>query len=98
MSWALKRPFAALVLGRWRRLDAAILARVRDRRGQAHFWLGGGGYDRNIISDRELHEKFQYIHNNPVERGLVARPEDWAWSSARWYERREGLAMDPLPV
>ena len=26
-----------------------------------------------------------YIHGNPVRRGLVARPEDWQWSSARWY-------------
>src|SRR2546427_1852244 len=30
-------------------------------------------------------EKLRYIHRNPVERGLVARPEDWAWSSFRHY-------------
>jgi putative transposase len=27
----------------------------------------------------------EYIHANPVRRGLVARIEDWEWSSARWY-------------
>ena len=26
-----------------------------------------------------------YIHGNPVRRGLVQRPEDWDWSSARRY-------------
>jgi hypothetical protein len=25
------------------------------------------------------------IHGNPARRGLVARPEDWQWSIARWY-------------
>ena len=25
------------------------------------------------------------IHRNSVRRGLVAQPEDWQWSSARWY-------------
>ena len=28
-------------------------------------------------------EKVDYIHWNPVRRGLVERPEDWAWSSYR---------------
>jgi len=63
-----------------------------------HFWQDGGGYDRNIVSDRELYEKVQYIHDNPVRRGLIGRPADWPWSSARWYERREGLAMDSFPI
>jgi len=95
---ATKRPFAVLVLARWRALDAAILDRVRDARGAAHFWQDGGGYDRNIVSERELYEKVQYIHNNPARRGLIGRPADWPWSSARWYERREGLKMDPFPM
>ena len=30
-------------------------------------------------------EKLRYIHRNPVERGLVVRPEDWEWSSFRHY-------------
>ncbi len=37
-----------------------------------------------------------YIHANPVRRGLVARAEDWEWSSARWYAglRPVKLEMD----
>jgi len=30
-------------------------------------------------------ENLRYIHRNPVTRGLVARPEDWEWSSFRHY-------------
>jgi len=26
-------------------------------------------------------DKLQYIHRNPVKRGLCAGPEDWSWSS-----------------
>jgi len=32
-----------------------------------------------------LRAMIDYIHANPVRRGLVARAEDWEWSSARWY-------------
>ena len=47
------------------------------------FRQDGGGYDRNVRHARALREIFTYIHNNPVARGLVSRPEDWPWSSAR---------------
>jgi putative transposase len=42
-------------------------------------------YDFNVWSERKFVEKLRYIHRNPVARGLVARPEDWAWSSFRPY-------------
>ncbi len=95
---ALKRPFSKDVLARWRELNAPILSRITDAQGRPHFWLGGGGYDRNITSREELYEKLNYIHNNPVRRGLVESVADWRWSSAAWYERHEGLEMDILPV
>ena len=34
-------------------------------------------------------EKLRYIHRNPVKRGLVLEPDQWAWSSFRWYARGE---------
>jgi REP element-mobilizing transposase RayT len=42
-------------------------------------------YDFNVWSRRKLVEKLRYIHRNPVERGLVASPELWRWSSYRAY-------------
>ena len=42
-------------------------------------------YDFNVWSERKFIEKLRYIHRNPVKRGLVARPEDWPWSSFLHY-------------
>ena len=46
------------------------------------FWQRGGGYDRNLRSVRDIHEKIAYVHDNPVRRGLVPKATDWRWSSA----------------
>jgi len=48
-------------------------------------------WDRFIRDDRHFQETVEYIHLNPVKAGLVARAEDWAWSSAglgrvRWID------------
>ena len=42
-------------------------------------------YDFNVWTARKRIEKLRYLHRNPVVRGLVAKPEDWAWSSFRHY-------------
>jgi hypothetical protein len=42
-------------------------------------------YDFNVWSEHKQVEKLRYIHRNPVKRGLVTSPEDWAWSSFRAY-------------
>ena len=38
-------------------------------------------YDFNLRSSAKFGEKLDYMHNNPVRRGLVERPQDWPWSS-----------------
>jgi putative transposase len=38
-------------------------------------------YDFPVWSEAKRVEKLRYVHRNPVKRGLVARPEDWPWSS-----------------
>jgi putative transposase len=42
-------------------------------------------YDSNVYGRKERSEVIRYIHRNPVKRGLVAKPEDWPWSSFRHY-------------
>ena len=55
------------------------------------FWLRGGGYDRNIVEVETLEKSVNYIHNNPVRKGLVKLSLDWKWSSARdWLLDEEG--------
>jgi hypothetical protein len=41
--------------------------------------------DFNVYSKQKHVEKLRYIHRNPVRRGLVEKPEDWEWSSYRFY-------------
>jgi putative transposase len=38
-------------------------------------------YDFNVWTAKKRIEKLRYIHRNPVQRGLVAKPEDWPWNS-----------------
>ncbi|MBX3448918.1 MAG: transposase [Planctomycetaceae bacterium] len=42
-------------------------------------------YAFEVDNEAKLEEKLVYIHLNPVRRDLVGRPEEWQWSSARWY-------------
>lgn len=44
------------------------------------------------LSDiRILHQKLDYIHNNPIEAGTVEKPEDYLYSSARNYYGLPGM-------
>ena len=45
-------------------------------------------YDRNVRDYHEFTVKLRYLHRNPVKRGLVAKPDDWKWSSYRHYALR----------
>jgi putative transposase len=48
--------------------------------GETQFWQRRY-YDFNVWSEEKRVEKLRYMHRNPVARGLVAKPEDWQWSS-----------------
>ena len=51
-----------------------------------------------IYSNQVIAEKINYIHNNPVEAGLVFRPEDYPYSSAVDYAGEQGLLPDVVVV
>jgi len=42
-------------------------------------------YDFNVWTTKKRVEKLRYMHRNPVKRGLVKSPEQWRWSSYRFY-------------
>jgi putative transposase len=58
----------------------ALKVSVAKRSPQRPFWLPRY-YDRNIRNRSEREDVLEYIHLNPVKRGLVEHPEDWPWSS-----------------
>jgi len=56
--------------------------------GRTHFWQARY-YDFNVWTKRKRSEKLRYMHRNPVKRGLVDKPDEWAWSSFRHYAMGE---------
>jgi putative transposase len=99
----LKVPVQRQALKFLQRRAPKFLDRLADKQpnGEVHyrFWQRGGGYDRNIIETSTLGQMIEYIHNNPVRRGLVDKATDWVWSSARFYAGIVPVPtrMDPLP-
>ena len=55
--------------------------RLHERRGtegpvwQHQFW------DRFVRNEKEFVARLDYMHLNPVRKGLVGKPEEWRWSS-----------------
>ena len=41
--------------------------------------------DVTIYSEKVYYTKLNYIHYNPVKAGLAETPEEWEYSSARFY-------------
>ena len=42
-------------------------------------------FDANVRGEEGRSEVIQYIHRNPVKRGLAERPEHYPWSSYNHY-------------
>lgn len=82
-----KRPTSAAVKRRLIRTDDPLLAEltVQQRPGVTtfRFWQEGPGFDRNLDEPKTIQFAIDYIHMNPVRRGLCSRAVDWPWSSAR---------------
>jgi putative transposase len=47
-------------------------------------------YDFNVYSAKKVREKLEYMHANPVKRGLVGNPGERVWSSFSSYENGAG--------
>jgi putative transposase len=103
-----KRPLSSLVRADLEASSSRLLHRlmVRERPGKIAFryWQEGPGFDRNLFTVKAVQASLDYIHANPVKRGLCVSACDWRWSSARYYasdgqERDELLPrIVPLPA
>ncbi|MGA2301800.1 MAG: transposase [Candidatus Acidiferrum sp.] len=56
-------------------------------------------YDFNVYTNGKKREKLEYMHSNPVTRGLVKHPKDWPWSSWWFYTKGEPelVGIDIVP-
>lgn len=75
---------------------ASLLNRRRVARGavwQHQFW------DRFVRHERELAERLDYMHLNPVRKGLVKTPADWRWSSyGNFSLEKQQVAACPVQI
>jgi putative transposase len=99
---AIKRPYSFRVKCLLKQAHSPLLRKltIRDRPGVTRFryWQEGPGYDRNLASPQAVLAAMEYIHLNPVRRGLCQRAADWKWSSCRHYEQSTGQRPAVLPT
>jgi hypothetical protein len=74
---------------------------INKLRGDRGVLWQGRFFDRALRTVKEYHEKVEYIHLNPLKRGLVTKTEEWRWSSVHNYAetlRESTVAKNVLPV
>jgi len=79
-----------------------MLGRLRSQQGGRivhDLWQRTSGQNRNVDFSRPLRPRIEYLHENPVRRGLAASPLEWKWSSAGSYAGQplSELRHDPVP-
>ncbi len=80
----LKQRTARAVLPKRRCRDPRQRNLFADEAQRRAFWQARF-YDFNVWTTKKQVEKLRYMHRNPVKRGLVTSPEQWRWSSYRFY-------------
>ena len=80
----LKQRTARALLPKKKRADAHQQRLFADAILRTPFWQARF-YDFNVWTTKKRMEKLRYMHRNPVKRGLVNSPEEWRWSSYRFY-------------
>ena len=96
---SIKQPVARRAMSFLRATAPTWLERLKvvrpSGRTEYRFWQQGGGYDRNVVREDAAWQIIDYIHLNPVRRGLVERSEDWPWSTAGWYAGLRPVVLEP---
>jgi putative transposase len=55
---------------------------ARHKEASGHQLWQEGVHPQAIVTDEMMEQKLEYVHNNPVKRGMVSSPEHWRYSSA----------------
>jgi putative transposase len=80
------------IMHAWKRSSAGSIQKTRGKRGplwQARY------FDFICRRTRDVGNKLEYIHQNPVVAGLVSHADDWRWSSAGFYSKTRTPAIVP---
>jgi putative transposase len=72
-------------------LDQLVFRKKAHKTDRTYQFWQEGVHPEWIQDPEMMRQKVEYIHQNPVVRGYVDRPEHWRYSSARNYLGLEGL-------
>ncbi|NJN28641.1 MAG: transposase [Cyclobacteriaceae bacterium] len=72
-------------------LKAFELAADKIKRNSKYKVWQDGNHPVLLDTNEMMQQRLDYIHNNPVEAGIVDEPEYYVFSSARDYAGRKGL-------
>jgi hypothetical protein len=68
----------------------AKAAKKHKRNVHHQLWIQNN-HPVELITNKFIWQKLDYIHQNPVKAGLVARPWDYLYSSARNYAEMDAV-------
>jgi putative transposase len=90
-------PELPAIMRDWKSSAAVAIAKARGKRRaiwQARY------FDFILRRASDFSKKLVYIHENPVQAGLVARPDDWPWSSAAFCAKKAAvpIGVDPFKI
>lgn len=68
---------------------------IRQHRGNRGPLWQSRYFDFICRRTRDVSNKLQYIHENPVTAGLVSSGPDWRWSSAGFYAKTSATRIVP---
>jgi len=78
-----------------------IIQQLKVDKKESKYQIWQEGFHPQFMTSNEiLNQKIDYIHYNPVKRGLVNKPECWKYSSAcnKDWEGKEIIKLDNLEV
>ena len=65
-------------------------AAIRIRRNNQYKIWKDGYHPVELVNNKMIDQRLQYIHNNPVNNEIVLNPEDYTYSSAGYYSENTG--------
>ena len=74
------------IIQSWKSFTAHQANEILNRNGR--FWFPEY-FDRFIRDEQHFKNVIHYIHENPVKAGLVEKPVDWPFSSAKYWPEME---------
>jgi len=91
----------SVFMQQWKRLSSHQIGRLvrnkfvhyAEKIGKGDSFWQAKYYAFNLYGEEKVREKLTYMHENPVRAGLVARPRDWPFSSARYYEQGQSVGV-----